>query len=156
VRHGSQTTHSLVQSRDPVIKSFFRAIDGPVTKYLAHLGKGPDPVRSRNSGRYQIKGCWSVWLKSGGFHLDHVHPSGWVSSACYIALPEAVNDAETKQGWIRFGRPGTQPKGGLDAEYYVQPKPGRVVLFPAWMWHGTVPFTTDERRLTVAFDVQPA
>jgi uncharacterized protein (TIGR02466 family) len=156
VRHGSQTSQSLAQSKDPVIKSFFRAINRPITQYLQHLGQGADALRSRNSGRYAIKGAWSIWLKSGGFHLDHVHPAGWVSSACYIALPDAVNDQEGKQGWIRFGRPGTQPVGGLEAEHYVQPKLGRLVLFPAWMWHGTVPFNTDERRLTIAFDVQPA
>ena len=37
---------------------------------------------------------------------------------------------------------------------YVEPRPGRLVLFPSWMWHGTVPFGAGE-RLTVAFDVAP-
>ena len=36
----------------------------------------------------------------------------------------------------------------------IEPKPGHLVLFPSWMWHGTVPFTQGE-RLTVAFDVRP-
>ena len=30
------------------------------------------------------------------------------------------------------------------------------MLFPSYMSHGTVPFTTDEKRLTIAFDVVPA
>jgi hypothetical protein len=30
------------------------------------------------------------------------------------------------------------------------------VLFPSYMWHGTTPFTTDETRMTVAFDLVPA
>jgi hypothetical protein len=31
-----------------------------------------------------------------------------------------------------------------------------LVLFPSFFWHGTVPFTRGERRLTAAFDVVPA
>lgn len=155
VRHGSQTMQSLVYSQDPVIRAFFVAIDGPIRRYLSDLGPGGDPTRARNTGAYKIHGCWSVWLKRGGHHVDHVHPQGWISSACYIALPKAVEDVDRKEGWIRFGRSAVQPPQGLEAEHYVQPKPGRLVLFPSWMWHGTAPFTSDERRLTVAFDVQP-
>ena len=155
-RSGSQTMQSLVQSTDPAITAFFSAIDGPIRRYLAEIGTGSDPMSSRNRGAYEIKGCWSVWLKPGGFHVDHVHPQGWISSACYIATPQAVEDMAQKEGWIRFGQPPVQPPDGLPAEHFVQPRPGRLVLFPAWMWHGTIPFHSDERRLSVAFDVLPA
>ena len=155
-RRGSQTMQSLVESKEPAIRAFFRAVDGPIRRYLAELGTGDDPLRSRNRGAYDLRGCWSVWLKPGGFHVDHVHPQGWISSACYIATPAAAEDADGKQGWIRFGQPPIQPPAGLPAEHFVQPRPGRLVLFPAWMWHGTVPFASDERRLSVAFDVLPA
>ena len=43
----------------------------------------------------------------------------------------------------------------LDAEHFVRPRPGLLALFPSYMWHGTVPFRADERRLTMAFDVVP-
>jgi hypothetical protein len=156
IRGGSQTMEPLLQSMDPAIRGFFEAIDGPIHRYMAGLGTGGDPLRVRNRDAYAIKGSWSVWLKPGGFHVDHVHPQGWISSACYIQTPRVSEDAEHKEGWIRFGQPPLQPPGGLSAEYFVQPRPGRLVLFPAWMWHGTVPFTSDERRLTVAFDALPA
>jgi predicted 2-oxoglutarate/Fe(II)-dependent dioxygenase YbiX len=46
------------------------------------------------------------------------------------------------------------PELGLELLPYqfVQPKPGRLVLFPSTMWHGTQPFANGE-RLTVAFDM---
>jgi tetratricopeptide (TPR) repeat protein len=156
IRGGSQTMEPLFQSTDPAIRGFFQAIDGPIRRYMAELGTGSDPLRVRNRGAYAIKGSWSVWLGPGGFHVDHVHPQGWISSACYIQTPKASEDSERREGWIRFGQPPVQPPGGLSAEYFVEPRPGRLVLFPAWMWHGTVPFTSDERRLTVAFDALPA
>jgi hypothetical protein len=27
------------------------------------------------------------------------------------------------------------------------------VLFPAYMWHGTVPFSSEDKRLSCAFDI---
>ena len=44
----------------------------------------------------------------------------------------------------------------LGPEHVVKPEPGRLVLFPSYMWHGTVPFDGDAPRLTVAFDLVPA
>jgi hypothetical protein len=39
----------------------------------------------------------------------------------------------------------------------VRPEPGLLALFPAYLWHGTVPFSgdPDDTRLTIAFDVVP-
>jgi hypothetical protein len=37
----------------------------------------------------------------------------------------------------------------------VQPVPGRLVLFPSYMWHGTIPFHAATARTTIAFDAIP-
>lgn len=155
LRHGSQTTYRLTGSDDPVIQAFFRALDAPIRQHLAHLGRGTDPVRSRNSGDYRIEGAWSVRLNPGGFHKDHFHAEGWLSSAFYVQTPESALDSPDREGWIRFGQPPFRTDPPQAAEHYVRPKPGRLVLFPSYMWHGTVPFTTDERRMTIAFDAVP-
>ncbi|MEO9213905.1 MAG: putative 2OG-Fe(II) oxygenase, partial [Caulobacteraceae bacterium] len=115
---------------------------------------GDDPVRSRNTGDYRFNGAWSVRLRPDGYHADHLHPMGWLSSACYIALPGAVERGH--EGWLKFGQPGVRTEPPLAPEYFVKPEPGLLVLFPSWMWHGTVPFSGDEPRLTVAFDIVPA
>ena len=47
------------------------------------------------------------------------------------------------------------PGVDLSARRAVQPQVGRLVLFPSFMSHGTVPFTAPHPRLTVAFDVMP-
>ena len=156
LRQGSQTLHLLTGSDDPAIAAFFRQVDGPIRQYMARIGQGSGPLRARNSGEYRIDGAWSVRLKPGGFHRDHFHPQGWLSSAFYVETPEAALDREDRSGWIRFGQPPYPTRPALPAEHFVRPKPGRLVLFPSYMWHGTVPFTTDESRMTIAFDVQPA
>jgi uncharacterized protein (TIGR02466 family) len=156
VRGGLQTLQNLSHSQDPVIAALFEALDAPIRRYMADLGPGDDPHRSRVTGDYRIQGAWSVRLKRGGFHTDHFHPQGWISSAFYVETPDQALDRETREGWIRFGQPPIPTTPPLEAEHYVRPEPGRLVLFPSYMWHGTVPFTTDESRMTVAFDLVPA
>jgi uncharacterized protein (TIGR02466 family) len=156
VRHGSQTMQPLMGSDDPALVAFFQAIEAPIRQHMAHLGQGADGHRRRNTGRYTLDGAWSVSLRPGGFHKDHFHPQGWLSSAFYVQTPDQALDAGDRQGWIRFGRPPIKLDPPLQAEHYVRPQPGRLVLFPSYMWHGTEPFTTDEKRMTLAFDAVPA
>lgn len=156
LRGGSQTTQNLRQSDDPAIKALFGAIDRPIRDYMAALGPGDDPLRARNTGDYSIRGVWSVKLRSGGRHVDHVHPQGWLSSAFYVETPDEALDTLGREGWLRFGRPRHRVKPTLPAVKYLRPQPGVLVLFPSYMWHGTVPFMTAETRTTVAFDLLPA
>jgi tetratricopeptide (TPR) repeat protein len=155
LRHGSQAA-DLKVSTHPVIQALFEALDAPIREHMAWLGAGKDPVRRRNGGGYAYQGAWSVRLRPGGFHIDHVHPEGWLSSACYIALPPAVAASPGREGWLKFGEPGVATEPKLGAEHFVQPEPGRLVLFPSYMWHGTVPFGGEAPRLSVAFDLKPA
>jgi len=155
LRHGSQSMHLLTGSRAPAIRAFFQAIDAPIREHMARLGKGDDPLRRRNTLDYRIQGAWSVRLKPGGFHRDHFHHEGWLSSAFYVETPDQALESDDRQGWIRFGKPPFVTAPPMEPAHYVKPKPGRLVLFPSYMWHGTVPFTTDESRLTIAFDAVP-
>lgn len=155
LRHGTQTSVDLRHSDDPAIRSFFIAIDGPVRRHIEALGTGPDPLRRRNTGDYRVAGCWSVQLRPGGFHTPHFHSKGWLSSACHIELPDAVG-AGGREGWLAFGAPAFEGVRPLEPDHYERPQAGRLVLFPSYMWHGTVPFGGDKPRLTVAFDLVPA
>ena len=153
LRTGSQTRQDLTLSADPAIRALFQVIDAPIRAHIAALGPGQDPLRRRASGGYRLNGAWSVNLRPGGFHVDHVHPKGWLSSALHIELPAAV---ETEpQGWLKFGEPGIPTLPALPPEHFVKPEAGWLVLFPSYMWHGTMPFEGDQPRLTVAFDVIP-
>lgn len=155
VRGGSQTMQNLSRAPSPVLQAFFAAIDAPISRYIADLGPGKDPLRRQNLGGYGLGGTWSVSLRSSGFHTDHVHPKGWISSAFYVSTPDVV-EAGGHQGWLKFGQPGFATQPTLEAEHWVKPQPGTLVLFPSYMWHGTVPFTSQERRLSIAFDLLAA
>jgi len=174
LRGGSQTPQDLSLSDDPVIRAFFEAIDEPIRRHIATIAADPTgqhPLKRRRSDRYRLKGAWSVRLRGQGYHTNHVHPEGWLSSACYIELPRAVvntvrpesaathpiaDDSAVKPGWLKFGEPGIPTQPPLVPEHFIRPEPGVLALFPSYFWHGTVPFEGDDTRLTIAFDVVPA
>ncbi|HET9109026.1 MAG TPA: tetratricopeptide repeat protein [Steroidobacteraceae bacterium] len=155
LRHGTETTQDLTRSADPAVRALFDAFAAPVERYLEHIGRGTDALRRRNGGRWRFNGSWSVRLRNRGFHMSHVHPRGWISSAFYVELPDVMGDAHTEEGVLSFGKPGILTTPSLDAEYSVRPTPGMLVLFPSYFWHGTIPFQSPQPRLTVAFDVVP-
>lgn len=155
LRGGAQTPQNLRASENPVISAFFEAIEGPLAAYRQAVGQGSDLYRARNRGGHHVVGAWSARLQPHGFHVDHIHPQGWISSACYIEVPAAVSDGDDHAGWLRFGAPPIPTRPKLAAEHYVRPEPGRLALFPSYMWHGTVPFGGDRPRMTIAFDIAP-
>jgi tetratricopeptide (TPR) repeat protein len=155
LREGTETTQDLSRSEDPVIRALFQAFAAPIARYREHIGHGQDALRRRNRGTSRFNGSWSVRLHRGGYHTSHVHPRGWISSACYIQLPDSMQAANTGEGILSFGAPGMVTKPALAAEFSVSPKVGTLVLFPSYFWHGTLPFQSEQPRLTVAFDVVP-
>jgi hypothetical protein len=157
VRGGTQTDGPLLSRIDPVVRKLRQAIVGAVERHVAQLPPA-DPrhplLRGRRDRRIRFSGSWSVRLRSGGRHSNHVHPLGWISSALYVSLPPKPAGQPGDAGWLTLGEPDDKLQLGLPPFRKVEPKPGRLVLFPSWMWHGTVPFAEGE-RLTVAFDVAP-
>ena len=96
-------------------------------------------------------------LRNQGFHISHIHPSGWLSSAFYVSLPKEMEASDNDMaGAIGFGVPDEGLGLNLTPRRVILPKQGHLVLFPSYIWHGTLPFESEDQRLTVAFDALPA
>jgi uncharacterized protein (TIGR02466 family) len=158
VRHGGQLPLHEAELERPLMKALMGALAVNVHKHLASVGSGTDPFRARNTGRAIIATSWSVRLRSGGWHADHVHPRGWLSGVFYVSVPAEITSADTgaRRGWLRLGQPGVPTSPAVGPECYVKPERGLLVLFPAYMWHGVEPFHGGSDRLSVAFDALPA
>lgn len=155
LRNGSQTARSLLSDPDPTIRALLGAFEEPIRRYRQAIGTNPShPLSARNQGKARLRGCWSVQLHREGYHVNHLHPEGWISSAYYVSVPEEVSDPSLASGWLKFGETRF-PVPGVNAARFVQPHAGRLVLFPSYMWHGTTPIHGTEPRTTVAFDVVP-
>lgn len=156
VRGGTQTEGVLFHRIEPEIRTLRSAIAQAVTAHIRQLPP-VDPhhpvLRQRRDRPVRFSGSWSVRLRGAGFHANHVHPAGWISSALYVALPPALGQGPDREGWLSVGEPQAELGLSLSPTRLIEPKPGHLVLFPSIMWHGTRPFAQGE-RLTVAFDVR--
>ena len=152
LRGGTQTRGQLLARDEPIIALLRNRLAGAVASHLDALppvDNGHPLLRFRGQN-FGFAGSWSVRLTGGGYHVHHVHPQGVLSSACYIALPDAVR--QDQQGWLEIGAAPVELGLGLAPLTVIEPQPGRLALFPSYLFHGTRPFPAGE-RLTVAFDV---
>jgi hypothetical protein len=157
LRGGTQTMGELFDKQVPEIQAVKRMIEQAVRDYIAALPDDSDHVfTGRKSGAFRFNGSWSVRLRSQGFHLNHVHSAGWISSCYYVGLPDAVQDEQCQPGWIKFGETGLALGSRERVAKAVRPEVGKLVLFPSYMYHGTIPFEEESYRTTIAFDVVPA
>jgi tetratricopeptide (TPR) repeat protein len=158
LRGGTQTAGDLLRpGRHVLLDGLRQRIEEAVRLYISRLPQGPrHPFLGRRGRDIGFAGSWSSRLKDRGFHANHIHPAGWISSALYLALPETVENTSTQEGWIKFGEPGYDVGLKDPVRRTVQPRVGRLVLFPSYTWHGTIPFHASQDRTTIAFDAVPA
>jgi len=155
LRGGTQTRGHLFKRKDPLIERLVAQIRTGVQQRLRELPDDPThPFLSRKSGGIDFPCSWSVRLRSGGFHINHIHQRGWMSSALYVSLPPEVERGES--GALAFGIPDAALGLDLAPRRVEKPRVGRLVVFPSFFWHGTLPFESAQPRMTVAFDALPA
>lgn len=155
VRHGTQTDGALLGRCEPEIVQLRASLARRVGQHIAGLpaaDPGHPALGPRRDRPVRFAGSWSVRLSQAGYHASHHHPQGWFSSAFYLQVPEGL---EADEGMLALGESPSDLGLGLPAYRLVEPKPGRLVLFPSFTWHATRPFKAGE-RITVAFDVAPA
>lgn len=156
MRGGTQTVGELFDRDEPAIVAARAGIEAAITTWVAAL---PDddahPFLSRKVGPLAFAGSWSVRLRRSGYHMNHLHPEGWISAVYYVAVPDEVADDTDDAGWLTFGETPLQLGAREACARTVRPAVGKLVLFPSYVYHGTRPFESDDDRLTIAFDVVP-
>jgi len=157
LRGGTQTDGDLLRRRDPGIAGLVDGLKQCIHEYIVNLPTLADhPLLVRRNEAFEFAASWSVCLQRGGYHIMHIHPQGWISSAYYVQVPGEITGDDARGGGIKFGEPDIDLGAIGAARRIIQPVTGQLVLFPSYMWHGTVPFQSDKPRVTVAFDVVPA
>jgi tetratricopeptide (TPR) repeat protein len=156
LRGGTQTPDNLFGAGLELVEKLKARIDEAMARYIAALPQDTaHPFLSRRGRNFRYSGSWSSRLRDSGFHVNHLHPMGWISSCYYVAVPAAAKDEAAQQGWIKFGEPSFKATLKTPVRRSIQPQAGRLVLFPSYMWHGTIPFRDAAARTTIAFDVVP-
>jgi len=101
--------------------------------------------------------AWATILTTGGHQASHIHRDAWLSGCYYVTLPDLMDqENKNQQGWIVFGEPADYPidKNRQDPKFY-KPEISSLFLFPSYFYHKTVPFVSDQKRISIAFDIIP-
>ena len=100
---------------------------------------------------------WANINGPGNFNSPHLHPNALFSGVYWIKTP--INSGNLMLYDPRPGVHTTMPnrKEGklppqLWREVHYEPKAGRCIMFPAWLWHEVQPNRSNDTRISVSFN----
>ena len=153
---GIQSSGNLFKRQEPAFKKLHDALLNAINKYF---------LRNQNEGNEFIlsfplntafDNAWYIKMQSGGHLSSHIHESGWISGAVYLAIPKD-SGPDGQEGAIELSSDGDEyPR--LHDEFekkVILPNVGDVIFFPSSVFHRTIPFKSNEERICIAFDVKP-
>ena len=151
--------HDMNGSALPASRAWVQAVRREVDRYIAALPHMPDhPFPASRPADY-VLGAWAVISNGASHHVSHFHARAWMSGVFYVVRPPVSRDPDNRRGWLEVGPP--EERHGVSTAHgwgtrTIEPEPGRLVLMPAYFFHGTLPMGVDEERICIAFDVMPA
>ena len=100
---------------------------------------------------------WANINPPGGMNMPHLHPNCLFSGVYYIK-------SNPKSGRLKImdPRPGAQmympmrkegdPGRDMWRDANIEPIEGRIIMFPAWLWHSVEENISDDIRISVSFN----
>ena len=72
-----------------------------------------------------------------------------MSGVYYVDLPELSEENKEYAGWIEFNKSGYElPHFGKEKDIEkIKPENGMFILFPSYIWHGTLPYSGKKTEL---------
>ena len=133
-----------------------------IGSYVQSVGRHEgNPLLADPPERWALE-IWAVVMEGQGYQIPHVHPAAWLSGVYYPTVPaaatvpaEAAGGSDLKAAWLEFGRPFLRHRTTATPRLRtIRPEEGLMVLFPPYFLHSTVPFESEETRISIAFDVR--
>ncbi len=152
-----QQTANLLESEPGPVAALRDIIDDAVREYFT--GQEIDtshPYAAWKPERWRYA-MWGVILNSRGHQDPHIHPDAWLSGVYYVQLPSAVKAGkDDPQGWLEFGQPPERLNCLAEQPtHMLRPVEGTLFMFPSYFYHRTIPFDSEEQRISIAFDLRP-
>ncbi len=158
LHYGKQSAGNLFKRPEASFRKLGEVMKGVIAQYRDTLvAQEPDCEFAKQfpkDGEIEFSSSWYVRMEKGGHLTSHIHEEGWVSGAIYLALPAGRTGDE---GSIEASMHGDDYPKRHDnfPTTTIAPEVGDTVMFPSSVFHRTIPFSTDELRICIAFDVKP-
>ena len=105
----------------------------------------------------KIGNMWANINYPGGYNRPHIHPNSLYSGVYYVKTPPncgkiVFNDPRPGiQTNMPTRKPGQPPKH-LWREVHLDTIEGRIIMFPAWLWHCVEENKSNDIRISVSFN----
>lgn len=105
---------------------------------------------------FEISACWANINAGGAEHKIHSHPNNFLSGVYYVRVQDGADtinfhDPRPQTGIIR--PPVAQLTSANTDQVVVKVSPGTLLLFPAWLPHSVNPNMSDEKRISISFNI---
>ena len=146
-RGGLQTAADLAVTSEGAVGALIDLLRAAVDTFVAGLpGRSDDPFIAARPEIAAIH-AWAVVYPGEGFQKSHIHHSGWLSGVYYVTAPKLSRGDDVRAGCLALGSldlpEGREPPWGVRD---IRPAPGRLVLFPSFVPHATLPTKSPEPR----------
>lgn len=128
----------------------------PLVGHLRASAKGALSFLDVEYNDFSITGCWANINPPGAKHSSHTHPNNYLSGVYYVKADkgaDAINfyDPRPQAGVIMPKAKKFNHFNGNTVT--VDTKPGRIVMFPAWLVHGVPQNRSTAERISIAFNI---
>lgn len=152
---GIQSAGNLFKRPEASFRQLAELVRQAFVDYQQHFADADCELIRSFPQTLEFTSSWYVRMRQGG-HLDaHIHEIGWISGAVYLAMPDRVEGS--LEGAFEYGTHGDQypQKHTRFPVGHVVPNVGDIVLFPSSLFHRTIPFSANQERICIAFDLRP-
>lgn len=153
--NGIQSSGNLFKRSEASFQTLAALVARTIKKYYEHYANHDCMFIKAFPKNIEFSSSWYVKMKTGGHLSSHIHEEGWISGAVYLAIPKRITSEE--EGCIALSTHGDNYPAKHDnfPKMVVAPKVGDVCFFPSSVFHHTIPFSADEERICIAFDLKP-
>ena len=100
---------------------------------------------------------WANINPKEGMNQPHIHPNSLFSGVYYVkSNPQAgrlrIYDPRPGAQIVMPVRLEGQPPKHLWRDVNINPISGRIIMFPAWLWHSVEPNQSNDLRISVSFN----
>lgn len=155
LHNGIQSAGNLFKRPEPSFKLLASLIKQEVEAYRKRFAGENCELMKSFPRDIEFTSSWYVKMRQGGHLTSHIHEIGWLSGCVYLSLPK--DKAGPDDGSIEFSTHGDnypQQHNGFPTKA-IAPNVGDIVLFPSSLFHRTIPFSSNEDRICIAFDIKP-
>ena len=167
--NGQQSAGNLFKRPEASFRALAELIKQEFIRYKNKFSSSDCELILSFPTELEFTSSWYVKMQQGGHLSAHIHEIGWLSGAVYLAMPtpKIGNNAESNEGAFEYGThgddypmmhgAGQSPKTPANfPTAHIMPNVGDIILFPSSLFHRTIPFSANESRICIAFDLKPS